>query len=242
MGIGSLVSGNCMRLPDRDFAIEVFHHTVGPTVDKILASGELWSGPFNLAGTARLEDVAHTYFTTLPSIVDEDDLRRIAMSSAGRIPYQTTSDRPREVTLDLPVYRGVTADRTASLAFEVPCRIVAPATSSSMPTCIPTPPITRSWGSEIVRIAVRPGVALKFVDRTVSAAAAHLRRFDNVVEGDATDAVGLEAPMREDTTRQVAFLEPLDSGLDLFGFWLKNQNTDLVSGRTFERRRLSGAP
>lgn len=242
VGIGSLVSGNCTRLPDGDFAIDLFHHTVGPTVDKILASGELWSGPFNLAGTAKLEDVAHAYFTTLPSIVDEDDLRRIAMSSAGRIPYQTTSDRPREETLDLPVYQGVTANRTASMTFEVPCRIVAPAHLLFHPNVHPNPAYYEVVGSEIVRVAVRPGVALKFIGRAVSAAVADLRRFDNVVEGDASDAAGLEAPMREDTTGQVAFLEPLDQGLDLFTFWLKNQNIDLVSGRTFERRRLSGVP
>jgi len=241
VGIGSFVSGNCSRLPDGDFAIEVFHHTVAPTVALIQGSGELWSGPYNLAGTAKLENVAHVYFTTLPSIIDEEDLRRIAMSSGGTISYQTTSDRPREEAMDLPVYRSYPADRTATLAFDVPCRMIAPAHLLFHAYVHPNPAYYEIVGSEIVRVAVNPGVKLRFVGRAVTPSMTDLSRFDTVVEGDASTTTGLEAPMREDSTTQIAYLEPLDQGLDLFEFWLRHQNTDLVTGRMFRGRKMQAA-
>jgi hypothetical protein len=236
--LAPLVSGNCARLPNDDFALEVFHHTVAPTVDKILASRELWSGPYNLAGTAKLDNVAHVYFTTLPTIVDEADLRRIAMSSGGVISFQTTSDRPQEEALDLPVYRSFTADRTATLAFHVPCGIIAPAHLLFHSYVPPNPAYYEVVGSEIVRVAMNPGATLPFVDQSISPVQTALKRFDYVVEGNASTTTGLEAPMREDGTAQVAHLERLDRGLDLFEFWLKHQNSDQVSGRSFEARRM----
>lgn len=232
------ISGRCARLPDGDFTIEVFHHTTEPTVDKILASGELWSGPYNLAGTAKLDNVSHTYFTTLPKIIDEDDLRRIAMSSGGQIAFQTTSDRSHEEALDLPVYRSFTADRTATLAFHVPCGIAAPAHLLFHPYVDPNPAYYEVVGSEIVRVAMSPGATLRFVDMSISPLQSALKRFDYVVEGNASTVAGLEAPMREDTTSQVAHLEKLDQGLDLFEFWRKNQNSDQHSGRSFEARQM----
>ncbi|MFD1303685.1 hypothetical protein [Methylobacterium marchantiae] len=236
--LAPLVSGRCARLPEGDFAIEVFHHTVEPTVEKILASGELWSGPYNIAGTAELDNVSHIYFTTLPKIIDEADLRRIAMSSGGQIAFQTTSDRPREDALDLPVYRSFTADRTATLPFQVPCEIVAPAHLLFHPYVPPNPAYYEIVGSEIVRVAMSPGATLKFVDLSISPIQSALKRFDYIVEGDASTVAGLEAPMREDGTTQVAHLERLDQGLDLFDFWRRHQNSDQHSGRSFEERRI----
>jgi len=239
--LAPLVSGNASRLPDGDFALEVFHHTLAATVDKILASRELWSGPYNLAGTAKLENVAHVYLTTLPKILDEGDLARIAMSSGGSIPLQTTSGRRLERTLDLPVYRSVTADRTGTLAFHVPSAIVAPAHLLFHPYVHPNPAYYEVVGSEIVRVATSPGARLRFLDRIILAAQADLTQFACIVEGDASTVAGLEAPMREDDIEHLAHLEPLDQGLDLFEFWRRHRNSDQVAGRPPAARRTRPA-
>jgi len=66
----------------------------------------------------------------------------------------------------------------------------------------------------------------------------HLKRFDYVVLGDAGTLDGLAAPYNEEETKQVAHLEKLDSRTDFFKFWWDNQNTDQVTDRVFEERKL----
>lgn len=236
--LAPLVAGNCTRMSNGDFALEVFHHTTKETAAKIMSSGELWSGQWNLAGTSKLSNVAYTYFTTLPRIGDEADLHRIAMSSAGSIFYQTTSDRPVENVLDLPVYRSDIAARTTALTFRVPSQIVAPAHILFHPYVHPNPAYYEIVGSEIVRVAMKPGANLPFVDKKAAPSASDLKRFDYVVEGDASTKAGLEAPMREETTDEIAHLEKLDRGLDIFEYWLKHANTDQFAGRSFEARKI----
>jgi hypothetical protein len=234
------VAGRCSALADGDFALDLFHHTMADREKAILDSGELWSGACNLAGTAELENVAYVYLTTLSSIQDETDLRRIAMSSAGLISYQTTSDRSVENTLHLPVYKSRTTARSATLQFSVPLALIPPAHLLVHPAVRPNPAYYEVVGPEIVRIAVLPGSKLKFAQGSVTAGTAQIKRFDYVVEGNASTTEGLEAPMKEDTTTQVAYLERLDAGLDIFDFWKRNANADLVSGRDVEWRRLRG--
>jgi hypothetical protein len=236
--LAPLVAGNCARLSDGDFALEVFHHTTDDTVAKIVASGELWSGPCNLAGTAKLKNVAYTYFTSLPSIKDDSDLRRIAMSSDSIISYQTTSDRSLESVIDLPVYKGATADRKSTLTFDVPCQIIAPAHLLFHSYVHPNPAYYEIVGAEILRVAVNPGSKLAFTGKSVTASKTDLKHFTYVVEGDASTKEGLEAPMKEETTTQIAHLEKLDQGLDIFAFWQKHSNKDLFTGRVFEPREL----
>ncbi|MBY5385338.1 hypothetical protein HFN62_30750 [Rhizobium leguminosarum] len=221
-----------------DFALEVFHHTTKETAAKIMSSGELWSGQWNLAGTGKLSNVAYTYFTSLPRIEDEEDLHRIAMSSDGSISYQTTSDRPVENVLDLRVYRSDVAARTATLAFDVPSRIIAPAHILFHPYVYPNPAYYEIVGSEIVRVAMKSGSNLPFVDKETVPRASDLKRFDYVVEGDASTKAGLEAPMREETTDEIAHLVKLDRSLDIFEYWLKHANTDQFAGHSFEARRI----
>lgn len=240
--LAPLVAGNCSRLSDGDFAIEVFHHTTAITVDKILSSRVLWSGPSNLSGTSNLENVAYTYFTSLPKIRDEADLRRIAMSTGGIISYQTTSEQPVESVLNLAVYKSSTADRTSTLAFNVPCRLIAPAHLLFHPYVHPSPAYYEIVGSEIVRVAVTPGSTLSFIGKNISAGTSDLKRFDYVVEGNASTRPGLEAPMKEETTSEVAHLEKLDQGLDIFQFWLNHKNTDQFTSRVFEARKLQRSP
>lgn len=237
--LSPVVAGNCRLMQSGDFALEVFHHTLGETKDKILASAELWSGSSNLAGTRNLKNVAYTYFTTLPTIGDEADLRRIAMSSVSSIKYQTTSDLPVEAVLDLPVYRSMTADRTATLKFNVPSEIVAPAHLLFHPMVYAHPAYYEVVGAEIVRVGVQPGSKLSLDGSNVVAAVPDLKDFSYVVEGNAATTVGLEAPMKEDSTDEIAHLEILDEGQDLFDFWLSNQNTDLFRRRVFEPRMLA---
>lgn len=226
------IAGSCYPLPNGDFSLRVFHHTRPETVEKILESGELRSGAYNIAGTGKLQTVSHTYFTTLPTIKTEEDLRRIAMSSDAQISYQTTSERLREEVLDLPVYVGVTDDRTAAMNFDVPCEMIAPAHLLFHAFVPPNPAYYEVVGPEIVRVAVPPGTNLPFEGSRLSTPTSGLKHFDHVVEGDASTRIGLEAPMSEDTTTQIALLAELSEETNLFQFWQGHANKNLFSRRS----------
>lgn len=232
------VAGNCVTLADGDFGFTVYHHTTAANAALIHSSGELWSSTWNLAGTAELANVSHLYFTTLSTIEDEADLRRVAMSSFANIGFQTTSDRYREAAVALPVYKGSVDARGSAIRFVVPLRIIAPPHLLFHPLTRAEQAYYEVVGQEIVRVAVKPGVAGTITGDEVGVPPPGLKRFSYVVEGDASGLDGLVEPMREASAFGVAHIEPLNAGLDLFEFWQANKNRDLHSGRTFEARLL----
>jgi hypothetical protein len=237
-GIASFAKGQCRREPTGDFLIRVYHHTTVANAANIRASGELWSSAWNLAGTRRLTNVAYCYFTTLPGIRSEEDLRLVAMASDEVIHFQTTSDRPREEVVPLRVYRGSTRDRTAAMPFDVACASIAPAHLYLHPSVGAEPAYYEVVSPEIIRVGVVPSAKLLLSRTDISMHAADAKRFDYVVIGDAGTVNGLTAPYDEEETREITHLERLDIGTDLFTFWFEQRNTDQVTGRVIEPREL----
>jgi hypothetical protein len=233
-------SGFARRMADGDFALRLFHHTTPERAGMIRASRELWSSPWNLAGTRELRNVAYSYFATLPTVVSEADLRHIAMSSSGAIEMQTTSDRQLEEVLVLPVYRGDTRGRTASVPLWVPTALVSPPPLRLHPLTRRNPAYYEVVGPEIVRVGLVPGGKLRLEGDQVAAAPGDLKRFSYVVLGNAATRDGLAAPYEEEETKSIAHLQAL-AGEDAFGFWLRNQNTDQVTGRAIEPKIVAPA-
>ncbi|KQQ11833.1 hypothetical protein ASF53_16865 [Methylobacterium sp. Leaf123] len=240
-GIAGLAKGECRRDPSGDFLLRVYHHTTPANASSIRAAGELWSSAWNLAGTRRLTNVSYGYFTTLPRIRDEEDLRLVAMASGEFIHLQTTSDRPREEVVALKVYRGDTRDRTAALAFDVPCGLIAPTHLYLHPFVGMQAAYFEVVSPEIIRVGVVPAAKLRVIQAGIHVADADRRHFGYVIIGDTQTPSGLAAPYEEEETRQVTHLEPLDAATDFFAFWLAHANTDQVSGRAIDPRELAPA-
>jgi len=237
--IASFATGVCRPMPNSDFMLTTYHHTTTANAANIVSTRELWSSPWNLAGTRKLANVAYGYFTSLPHIKSEEDLRLIAMASDAIIEFQTTSDRPTEEILSLQVYRGSTLDRTSPLGFDVPCEIIAPGHLYFHPNVGTNPAYYEIVSSEILRVGVKPSAKLKISGASeISVEKSDIKRFDYIVLGDAGTLDGLAAPYNEEETKQVAHLEKLDNATDFFKFWWDNRNTDQVTGRTFEARKL----
>lgn len=234
-------SGLCHPTSNGDFSLRVFHHTTAANAANIRKSSELWSSPWNLAGTRKLANVAYGYFTNLPQIKSEGDLHLVAMSSNETIHLQTTSDRLVEETLALRVYRGNTQDRTVAIGLDVPCGIIAPAHLYFHPMTRTNPTYYEVIHPEIVRVGVNPSTNLQIIGTGIGVQKAELKRFDYVVRGDASTVEGLAAPYDEEETQQITHLEKLDSATDFFKFWLEHQNSDQTSGRVFEERKLQSA-
>ncbi|MER9950378.1 hypothetical protein [Mesorhizobium sp. M0047] len=233
--LARFASGRCWPRPDDDFDLRLLHITNPKAFAGIVGSRELRSSRWNLQGTRELANVAYVYLTSLPAIEVEEDLRRIAMASDGVIRFQTTSSRLHEETLELKVYRESTSGRTAKLQVKIASNLLAPPHM-----LIHRPMGDQAYyevvGPEIYRIGVRPGSALTYANGVATIDAGTLKRFDNVVVGDAASIEGLAAPYDEEETKEVVHVERLDAGLDLFEFW---QNSDQVSTRRAEPRIFS---
>ncbi|WP_424360136.1 hypothetical protein [Methylocystis parvus] len=228
-------AGRARPLPDGDFALELFHITNGSAAAGIRKSGEFWSSGWNLQGTRKLANVAYVYLTSLPEVLAEDDLRRIAMASDGVIHFQTTSDRDREKILAMTVYRENTTGRTESLPVVVPAAHIAP------PHLLLHRTATEAYyevvGPEIYRIGLQPGASLPYVGGEAIAVADTLKRFSYIILGHAAEIEGLAAPYDEEETKQVMHLEALKEQT-FFDFWRQNANSDQITGRIFEVRRF----
>jgi hypothetical protein len=240
-GLASLASGICQQDGD-DFRLDLFHHTTPAARKSISTSGELWSSPWNLAGTRRLTNVAYGYFTTLSKIRDERDLQTIAMSSAGEIRFQTTSDRLIEQTLTLTVYRDSTKGRTEAMLFKVGLGNIAPFHIYFHPMVRAGPAYIEIVCPDILRVGVIPGASLWHRHGKIDIADDQEKSFDYVIIGDASALDGLSAPFNEEETRQITHVERLDATTDLFEFWLAHQNSDQVSGRRIDARELEPLP
>ncbi|AZO24392.1 MAG: hypothetical protein E5W38_01455 [Mesorhizobium sp.] len=236
--LASLATGLCRRTPDGDFALRLYHHTNRAAAANIRRTNELWSSQWNLAGTRNLLNVAYGYFTPLTNINNEQDLRRIAMSSDEFINFQTTSSSTREKVLSLKVYRGSTTDRVATIGFDLQCAVVAPNHLYFHPNVGTNPAYYEVVGPEIVRVGVRPSAKLLISGSNIEIEKADLKRFEYVILGDTGTLDGLAAPYNEEETKEVAILEKLNARNDFFQFWWTNQNTDQVTGRSFEHREI----
>jgi hypothetical protein len=183
--ISRLATGICQPMSNGDFRLRLYHHTTPTNATSIKRSSELWSSPWNLAGTRKLVNVAYCYFTCLPRIQGEQDLHAIAMASDGTLHFHTTSDRMIERVLQLEVYRGSTLDRTSSLGFDVPCEIIAPSHILLHPMVGVKPAYYEIVAPQIIRVGVKPTVKMRISGSEISVMNADAKRFTYVVLGDA---------------------------------------------------------
>lgn len=235
--LDSYSSGLATRTKDNDFALRLYHHTDDTGYAGITGSGYFRASDWNLQGTRKLINVKHVYFTTLPRIETEDDLSRIAMSSAGKLHFQTTEANASKI-LGMEVYRGDTKGRTRTIAVDVAAASLAPPHLFYHPSVNKQPAYYEVVGPEILRIAMQPTQVVPIDGFTAAAEPSKRKAFNYVVLGHAGDLAGLAAPYDEEATDQVMFLEELRTDIDVFEFWRANQNSDLVTGRHKETREL----
>jgi hypothetical protein len=235
------LAGRARTRTDGDFDLELFHITNSTAAAGIRASHGIWGSPWNLQGTRKLKNVAYIYLTSLPSVRDEDDLKRIAMASGGKIGLQTTSSNPVEEVLEMIVYREDTIGRTNPLPVTIPSAYVAPPHLLLHRSVIASA-YYEVVGPEIFRIGVRPGAVLNYNGVLGTIDVGDLKSFVYLVLGDAAKIGGLAAAFDEEDTNEIMHIEHFGPGEDIFRFWLTHRNTDQLTGRTFEQRQLEHDP
>lgn len=234
--ISSFAAGTARKMGG-DFSIRLQHHTNDAGYAGIMASRHFRCSDWNLQGNRKMVNVKHVYFTSLPAIVSDDDLARIAMARAGRLHFQTTEELGSRI-LGMEVYRGDTTGRTKVIGVDVPVELLAPPHLYFHPPVGATPAYYEVIGPEILRVAMAPGAILPFDGSSVAPVPADLKSFNYVVLGHAGTLPGLAAPYDEEATDEVMFIEGLPPDTDVFRFWKAHANSDLVTGRRKELRQL----
>lgn len=213
--------------------IKLNHFTTGPNRKSILNDGNFRSSQWNLRGSRRFENVRFVYFTSLPRIKSETDLKRIAMSSDGQIPFQTTPIIGEPEVILLEVYRESTVNRTQKISLWLPCWSL-----TASPVLFHRPARDPNYYEivtpEIFRVGLIPESYLQFENGRAHVEPRELYKFEYIVMGDALTAEGVQAPYDEENTAQRFMFEQLPNDLDILDFWFANSNTDLFSHIGFE--------
>lgn len=236
--LAPIATGRCQRMENGGFAIRLFHQTNRTAFASIRSTQELWASTWNLQGTRRLKNVTYVYLTSLPKIICQEDLNRIAMASNGILRFQTTSSRAVEEVLELQVYRENTRERTSRLEVYISTALLAPPHLLFHPMISSEPAYYEIVGPEIFRVGLTPGAKLPIPRGTATPTDDSLKSFEYIVMGDAGSTAGLAAPYDEEETLQVMHLEQLEDGNDLFEFWRKHANKNQMNRPDLERRTL----
>lgn len=232
-----LAVGNARFRCDGGVDLLLHHHTSPGRLPLIRSSQRVLGSPWNFQGTRELENIHYAYFTNLPRIESEEDLRRIAMASSGKLAFRLDSNDGSTPDVVVDVYRGSTRDRSATISLWVPAEAVStPHVWQHM-----GPPVhyelAHPW---IHRVGVHPRGHVAFVDERAEPDASMLKRFDYAVIGDCTTVAGLEAPFDEEETTSTFHIQHL-GGTDLFDFWRQHQNSALYRSPQ-EVLRFKSAP
>lgn len=216
--------------------IQLFHHTNKKAKKSIEQAGEYWSSVWNIRGTKKLVNINYLYLTSLPAIETDEDLGVIAMSSDGRLGFQTDFNTTGSPELVLTVYRESTSGRTEVLSQWVDVSKLA-----TQPAYIHQDP--RGFGyHEVVcpyvhRIGVEPGKTVALSGNSLKTNSP--KDLGYAVVGDASTIEGLAAPYDEEHTHNVFKIECLNESQDIIGFWVTNGNSDQFSAKVIEGAELT---
>ncbi len=174
-------AGTARLRADGAFDLRLYHHTTLASKAAIQSSGEVWGSAWNFQGNKRLANCAYAYFTSLPVVESEADLRRIAMASDGQLPLrldQSPDHAPPDAVLD--VYRESTRNRDQTVWLWVPAEHIAPPHIFFHGRI----PVEYEMAQPFIyRVGLRPDGIYRFVGNEACAAQTDLKRFDYLVLG-----------------------------------------------------------
>lgn len=153
------------------------------------------------------------------------------MSSNGVIYLLLDDHTPPSGVVPIKVYRESTYNRTAAIPFWVAAEAIAP---SHLLRHSPAgePVYYEISNPAIARIGLEPGREIPIEGEDLAVGRAHLKRFDYLVIGDATDPQSIVAPFHEEDTTEIFKIET--APLDPLSFWKQRRNTEQFLGKQVE--------
>lgn len=225
--------------------LELFHHTKAESKDSILKGGYFRPSFYNIQGNKTLVNTGYTYFTPLDRIVHDEDLKRIAMASDGKIHLMVDGfeppkvlfpgweDRYKNFILVLGVYRQSTLDRRHTITLGVDAAALAPS-HLLMHTNQSLSRYYEIASPFIHRVGMYSETQLGITNLRIRADNPAVKRFKHIVVGDATTLDGLAAPYDEENTKAIFKIEFITEGSNMLRFWMDNSNQDHFTGKTIQ--------
>lgn len=219
--------------------IRVFHHTSPDALTNIEKSKEFWSSSWNIQGTKQCKNQSYLYLTSLPKIVNIDDLTQIAMSSEGRLAFRIDSNFTNNPDLVLKVYRDSTENRTSTLSYWVSANYLSPqhCYRHSPPNNFVYYAIVSPF---ILRVGVEAGSTLSIAGEDIIPNEPKLLNF--AIVGDATNVDGLRAPYDEEDSKEKLMVEFCSCPNEFIGFWQSQSNRDLFASTSLDEIEYDQSP
>jgi hypothetical protein len=232
--------------------LKLYHHTLPSYKELILKTSTIRLSNWNIQGTKKLTNIGYFYLTCLDTIMVDNDLKQIAMSSDGAIhllldnyvqPRFISEDAVENIKngiLELKVYRESTKNRKATIEFLVDSSLLAPKhlwkhypndNAVFYEVCMPF----------IFRIGGNIGKTFSFEKLTITNQE-KIKILDYQIVGIGTNFKGLEAPYNEENTEHIFKIEKLTERTNILDFWFENTNSDQYSNKPTEKQEFEIAP
>jgi len=226
------------RRHDHSFNVLLYHHTNVDAEKGIKASQELWSSPWNIQGSKRLENIGYCYFTSIPRIRHEGDLREVAMSQMGVAHFlPTNAPYSAEFASALPVPKRTPKDMDRSLGYWVDAENVSPS-HLWLHRPMSDPAYYEVVLPRVYRLGVETGYKLPLNGKGVNIDPARAKLLKYVVVGDASSPEGLCAPYSEEEVIDLAKIDENSKGLEIIGMWHEKKNSNLFPSLDVEHANV----
>jgi len=217
--------------------IVLYHHTLPKFKDLIEADSFFKCSAWNYQGTKELSNFAYCYFTSLPTIVQSNDLKMIAMASDGKV--QLIIDGSDEI-VEIEVYRENTANRTATLKMLIDSTVIENNHLWDHETNNGQVYYEKS-NAFIYRIGVELGKTIQYNNQRIDRQDG-MKLLRYLIIGDAKAKDGITAPFDEEETEQIFKIEPFpDNDNNILKFWFSNGNTDLYTRKEIEELKTKSS-
>lgn len=219
--------------------LDLFHHTRPEAKELITQSGYFTLSRWNIQGNKHVESVNFVYFTCLPDVKMDDDLREIAMASDGKIQMIMDDHEVPTVIfqsekladlgiLEIPVYRESTINRRATLSVQVDAGYLTPQhiLRHDQRGMWVYYEISRPF---VYRLALPPGATWRYASTDLRRKYADAQQPGYIVVGDATTFSGLAAPFDEENTDEILKIDMPPGDSTLLERWFDVSNKDNFS-------------
>ncbi|WP_459195757.1 hypothetical protein [Wukongibacter baidiensis] len=219
--------------------IQLFHHTKEEFKKLILEEMSFKLSKWNIQGNKKIHDKGYVYFTPLDKIINEGDLRQIAMSGVGKInlipdyvpvpprsqlPYKTWLDTYKNDIVEIEVYRENSVNRSATIELFIDTTILAPHHIYKHKIQNTYYEIFKPFIERICTDSVEDYI--KINGNKIFREENDIFNPQYIIIGDCSERKGLRAPFDEDDPEYIFKIDSCKN-INFLDYWFEHANTNI---------------